>query len=51
MKFVMKGSLDTISAMTSDEGLSNAANTAFCACMAGYFDNLEDESLERVEFQ
>lgn len=64
MNSIMEGSLDAISAaMPTDESLSNAANIAFHACMAGYFGNLKDEiviqklkhlfmeSLERVEFQ
>ena len=64
MNSIMEGSLDAISAaMPTNESLSDAANIAFHACMAGYFDNLEDEitiqklkhlfmeSLERVEFQ
>ena len=64
MKSIMEGSLDAISAvLPTDKSLSNVANAAFHACMAGYFDNLKDEiviqkvknlftdSLERVEFQ
>ncbi|KAL7547679.1 hypothetical protein ACHAWF_010958 [Thalassiosira exigua] len=64
VKSIMEGSLDAISAvMPTDESLSNAAEIAFHACMAGYFGNLEDEgviqklkhlfmvSLERVEFR
>ena len=50
--FIMKsitcegGCLDAISAaMVTDEKLMNAANLAFHACMAGYFDQLENESL------
>ncbi|KAL3809876.1 hypothetical protein ACHAXA_001301 [Cyclostephanos tholiformis] len=46
MKSIMEGSLDAISAvMPTDDSLSNVANTAFRACMAGYFDNIKEESL------
>ncbi|KAL3805052.1 hypothetical protein HJC23_003280 [Cyclotella cryptica] len=46
MKSIMEGSLDAVSAaMPTDASLSNATNLAFHACMAGYFDNLENESL------
>lgn len=49
IKSIMEGgSLDAISAaMPSDGSLENAANLAFRACMAGYFDNLDNESLSR----
>jgi serine/threonine protein kinase len=46
MKSIMEGSLDAISAaMPTNTSLTNAANLAFHACMAGYFDNLDNESL------
>lgn len=64
MKSIMEGSLDAVSAaMPTDASLTNATNLAFHAFMAGYFDNLENESLalkvkhmfmhslERVEFR
>jgi serine/threonine protein kinase len=65
MKSIMEGgSLDAISAvLPTNESLSNVANTAYHACMSGYFSNLKDEiviqkvknlfmdSLERMEYQ
>jgi protein kinase A len=64
MKSIMEGSLDAKSAvMPTDDSLSSVANTAFRACMAGYFDNINEEtviqklkklfmdSLERAEFK
>jgi len=65
MQSIMEGgSLDAISAvMPTNESLSNVANTAYHACMSGYFSNLKDEtviqkvknlfmdSLERMEYQ
>jgi serine/threonine protein kinase len=65
MQSIMEGgSLDAISAvLPTDESLSNVANTAYHACMSGYFSNLKDEtviqkvkklfmdSLERMEYQ
>lgn len=64
MKSITEGALDAVSAaMPTDKSLSHAANIAFRACMAGYFENLENEevtgklkllfveSLERIEFR
>jgi CRP-like cAMP-binding protein len=40
--------LDAISAvLPCDASLTNACNLAFRACMAGYFESIEDESLSR----
>lgn len=65
MQSIMEGgSLDAISAvLPTNESLTNVANTAYHACMSGYFSNLNDESviqkvknlfmdsLERMEYQ
>jgi serine/threonine protein kinase len=47
VKSIMEGGrLDAISAaLPTDASLSNAVELAFRACMAGYFDNLDNESL------